>query len=423
MARLARVAYEFFFSYTRANNDAYLKRFFDDLSQEVRHRRGLGAEAAVGFFDQRSIELGEEWDAAIVEALNTSKVMLALASPAYFKSEYCGREWALFRRRCRVAAPPGGKTPPLLKTVLWYETPIDPLPAEVKATQMLFGDPAAPANRKGVYYLLKRHADHASAYADLIDALAQQIVEAADAHPLPPLAPLPTLAQTPSAFAQAIAAAPAAAPAGPRHVSFIYVAAHPAEIAGARPTDAYVDAGGGDWRPFYPADPRRVHPLMQHVASDESLDFSSAELPFGPDLLQRIETAWQARQIVVLVVDPWSLHWDAQRQQPAYQDLLRRLDGRLDVHWCVLVPWNEADPAGAAERDAIQATVHSTFDRHVRLAPNPTFFRSGIRSADDLKSQVREVLQQLKAEVLRQAPVVRPVPAGPARAQLSGAGA
>ena len=76
------MAYEFFFSYTRANNDTYLKKFFDDLSQAIRDIRGEAQNAEVGFFDQRELELGEEWDAAIVSALQTSKVFVAVTSPA-----------------------------------------------------------------------------------------------------------------------------------------------------------------------------------------------------------------------------------------------------------------------------------------------------------------------------------------------------
>jgi hypothetical protein len=56
---------DFFFSYTRSDNSPYLKDFFDDLSVEVRMLRGPVLEtAAVGFFDQHDLELGDNWDAA-----------------------------------------------------------------------------------------------------------------------------------------------------------------------------------------------------------------------------------------------------------------------------------------------------------------------------------------------------------------------
>src|SRR5215831_919104 len=83
------MAYEFFLSYTRANNDVFLKKFFDALSQAIRDIRGSQPNEDVGFFDQRALELGEQWDQAIVEALQTSKVFLPVTSPGYFKSDYC----------------------------------------------------------------------------------------------------------------------------------------------------------------------------------------------------------------------------------------------------------------------------------------------------------------------------------------------
>lgn len=414
------MAYEFFFSYTRANNDEYLKTFFRDLSEEVRLRRGLPAGTEVGFFDQRELDLGEQWDETIVQALQHSRVLLAMASPAYFKSDYCGREWALFRERCRAATPAGQTVPPLLKSVVWIEHPIAELPPTVQAGQLTLGDPHALHNTKGVRHLLRREG-RKDAYMDLLDQLAGQIIQAGDAHPLPPLTQIPRLADVASAFSVGPAAAgPTQAPSGPRKVNFIYVAAHPSEIATVRPAEGYVDMGGGDWRPFYPADARRVHPLLQNVASDPALDFSSVELPFGDDLLARIDRAWNDREIVVIVVDAWSLHWDAQQAQPRYTRLLQQLDGRIDYHWCVLVPWSGDDPAAAAQEAAVRQQVRQTFDRHARLMPNPMFYRDDIRSVDAFRGSVAEVLTRLKEEVRKSAPVLRAVPGGPQRQLVSG---
>jgi FxsC-like protein len=421
------MAYEFFFSYTRADNDDYLKAFLKDLSEEVRLRRGLPAGTEVGFFDQREIELGEDWDAEIVQALQTSRVMICLSSPAYFKSEYCGKEWALFRRRCQAALTAAGQVPPLQKSVLWIEHPIALMPAEVQANQLTLGDPHAVHNVKGARHLLRRQGRQDADYIDLIDSLTTQIVQAADAYPMAALAQVPILQSVPSAFhaAPAMMSLVAQKPAvpvsvGPRQVNFIYVAAHPNDIAGARPVDDYADAGGGDWRPFYPSNQRQVHPLMQYIAADPALDFSSVEVPFGADLIERVQEAWKQRQIVVIVVDAWSLHWDSLRAKPQYRQLLQTLDGRFDYHWCVLVPWNEQDAALQAQSEQIRNVVRATFDRHARLMPNPMFYRDGIRSIEEFRAAVAEVLTRLKEEIRRTADVLRVMPAGPARAVVTG---
>ncbi|WP_157269923.1 toll/interleukin-1 receptor domain-containing protein [Azohydromonas aeria] len=425
------MAYEFFFSYARANDDAYLKQFFNDLSEDIRQKRGLPRGAEVGFLDQAGLDLGTEWDPAIVAALQDSNVLLAVASPAYFKSDYCGKEWALFRRRCEAAAGPGGQLPPLLKSIVWIKYPIEPLPHEVRSTQLLFADPQALHNEKGFRYLLRQLAVQQTLYNDLIDQLGTEIIEAGDTHRIPPLPPaqVPALAQVRSAFEAAAAEVAPARPgggitgggaSGPRHVHFIFVAANPQDFGPAFAADAYLEAGAGDWKPFFPDDVRPINPLLAQVAARDDLLFSSTEVPFGPDLIERVDAAWKQRQIVVIVIDPWSVHWDAQRHQPSYQALLRQLDARLDYHWCVLVPWNERSEPLSTQRDQVVATVLHTFDRHATLAPNPMFYRDGIRSAQELQSAVAEVLTRLKEEIKKRAPVERPVPAGPARLVVSG---
>jgi hypothetical protein len=46
------------------------------------------------FLDQTEIKAGEDWSRDISAALSQSLTMVALCEPAYYGSEYCGREWA-----------------------------------------------------------------------------------------------------------------------------------------------------------------------------------------------------------------------------------------------------------------------------------------------------------------------------------------
>jgi FxsC-like protein len=414
---------DFFFSYTRANNDAYLRQFFEDLSVEIRAIRGLPSDEAVGYLDMRELELGEDWDASLVEALQTCKVVVALASPGYFKSEYCGREWALFRERIQPAVGVGNKPPPLLKPVVWVPFKIESLPDEVRSGQLTFGDPQALHNVKGFRYLLKQIQEHRTRYNDLVESLAQEIVAAADGYPTPRLNQVPDLQKVLPAFGRVLtdSGAPAAPiVAGPKHVLFIYVAAHPEAFGNARKPEAYLDTGGPDWKPYYPDNVARIHRYVQKIVAGDDLDFTSEAMPFGANLIERIQEAERLRHIVVLIVDGWTLHWDSLQVAPVYQDLLRALDHRLDYHWCVLVPWNSNDLDAAPQRDAIAATVRNIFDRHANLAPNPMFFRDGIGSAEELKIALAEVLTRLKEEVKKRAPVRMPIPLGPAKSVVAG---
>jgi FxsC-like protein len=412
------MAYEFFLSYARSNNDAYLIKFFDELSEQVRLLRGLPKDHAVAFIDQREEQHGDDWDAEIVEALQTSKVLIAMVSPGYFKGASAVREWALFDVRCRAAAPPG-KTLPLVKPVIWIPLKDDDMPPGLKERHYSAGDPDAVQNKRGMRYVLRQLQEHGDEYVDLVEALAREIIDAADAHPLPRLPTVPKLqdVRVPPELEiskPGLAAAPVVIPSGPKHVRFVYVAASPQQFGNARVADPYVDVGGPDWKPFYPDSKARVHRFVQSIVANDDLDFTSDELPFGPNLLAEIDEAWRRRQIVVLLIDGWSLHWSAD-----FRATLTQLDQRLDYHWCALLPWNGNDPDNVANRALIDAAIKQTFGRH-QLNSNPLFYRSGIQSADELKAVLREVLVRLKEEIKKIASVDMPVPEGPPQAVVSG---
>ena len=411
------MAYEFFLSYTRANNDAYLQQFVKDLREVLCDRRGHPKDAAVAFFDQQELELGEDWDNAIVEALQTSRVMVPLFSAGYFKSEYCGKELALFEQRCRAAVGPGAALPPLIKPIVWVPFDMQQLPAAARAGQFTSGDPHALHNVKGLKYLLKQLQEYKTQYNDFVEKLADEIIRASDSHPLGRLPSVPKLKDVVSLFAPDApgAASTAAVPSGPKHVRFVYVASSPQRFGNARIRDAYLDSGGADWKPFYPSNTTRVHRFVQSIVASDELDFTSEELAFGPNLLAEIDAAWRLRQIVVLIVDGWSVQWD-----PQYRAVLSQLDQRLDYHWCALVPLNEQDPDYVANSAQIAKAVNQAFDRHANLAKNPMFYRDGIKSADDLKTALREVLTFLKEEIRKRAPVDMPVPAGPSKSLITG---
>ena len=366
--------------------------------------------------DQHDIELGSKWSDDIIDALQDCNALICVYSPAYFKSEYCGKEWQVFHSRCEAHAKKGNAWPKAIKPVLWISFMAADLPVALAAEQFKLGDPQAIHNTRGLKYLLKQYQQYQIPYNDFVEDLAAQIVEAGNAQTLPTITPAPELAATASAFARMAAAGPAPSPAsGPNHVRFVYVAADPREFGDARSADAYLDFGGPHWRPFYPACSTHVHQFMQHLVSDEELNFTSDELPFGPNLIADIENAWKRREIVVFIVDGWSLQWKKQ-----YRDVLHQFDQRLDCHWCVLVPWNESDADSVSKRKEILEAIDTTLYRHAQLMQNPIFYRANICSLDELRGVLREVLTRLKAEVRRNAVVERPVPHGVRKSVITG---
>jgi FxsC-like protein len=409
---------EFFVNYARANNDPYLRQFVEDLSEVVRDRRGLKKNDEVGFFDQQDIELGADWDATIVGALRTASTLVSLASPAFFKSEYCGRERALFRRRFAA-----GTQPPLIKPIVWIPFNAAHLPATFQASQFTVGDPDAVQNTKGVKYMMQQIQKYKVEYTAFVADFGAELIAAADQHALPPLANAPALGTIPPEWGSIASAKPAAAAAsGPKHVRFVYFAFDPASVGPARLKEPYQEVGGVDWKPFYP-DPTPIHLFAQKTVIGDELGFTSDCLPFDDDLLEQITAAWDARQIVVIVIDPWSLHWDTQTMAARRQQLLNALDRQNGFHWCVMVPWNEQDPDLGTEpqRTAIASTVINTFPFHGRLNKNPMFFRDGIKTLGELRQALTEVLPRLKDEIRKQAEVMMPIPEGPTKVVMRSA--
>ncbi|HEY5677168.1 MAG TPA: toll/interleukin-1 receptor domain-containing protein, partial [Myxococcales bacterium] len=356
------MSYDFFFSYRRADYDDYLKRFFENLCAAVCTRRGVDPKNGppVGYRDMEEIPAGSDWNDELKQGLQSSKVFVAMLSPGYLSSPHCGREWAIFDMR-RAQAARGGRLAPVLKPVLWF--PPQREPSRISATQR-FVLPVADSiyNQKGALFLLKRLNDHNTEYENLIDTLADQIVGDGDAAALPPLDALPAAASVAPAFAApppagAVAPAPTTGK-GPNHVRLIYVTVSPQDVGGARDPAPYLDEGGTDWKPFLPAEKTRVHVLLQGAVANARLDCDTHAVAFGADLEEQIQDAWQARNIVVLVVDGWSVQWNQE-----YRDRLKKIDGRLDYHWSVLVPRNKQDPDEEAARSRIAAALAEAFDR------------------------------------------------------------
>jgi tetratricopeptide (TPR) repeat protein/ADP-ribose pyrophosphatase YjhB (NUDIX family) len=49
------------------------------------------------FFDRREIRTMDDWERRILDGLHASKLMLAVLSEHYFRSDYCKKEWAVYR--------------------------------------------------------------------------------------------------------------------------------------------------------------------------------------------------------------------------------------------------------------------------------------------------------------------------------------
>ena len=90
----------FFVSYSRKNGGEGLDRFVSRLEKAVQQH--VSVDGPVIFFDKQDIEPGADWPEALENALGTARAFVAVYAPAYFESEYCGKEWSAFASRCAL---------------------------------------------------------------------------------------------------------------------------------------------------------------------------------------------------------------------------------------------------------------------------------------------------------------------------------
>jgi FxsC-like protein len=421
--------YDFFFSYRRADFGAPMREFFTDLAEDVRKLRGLNKNENMAFFDQEEIETGDNWDAALLDALQQSRVIVPLYSPAYFKSEYCGKEWQNFHlRRQAYAEQHGGVEPPVIKPVVWIPirkdnklTLPDNVSEAVKRVQYTWKEEDSAINQQGLEQMVRLKASNTKLYWDFVRGFAEEIKDAIEQIGLPPLANVPALEHIPSAFSVATPLAPAAAvaarPGFRRHVRFIFAALDPVHLGGGRDPAPYQDLGGPDWKPFYPDLHRRIGALAAHIVSDADLDFDSDQIEMTDDLAGAVRAALEDGKPVVVFVDRWSLY-----ASQDYQDIFREFDGRNFNNCAVLLPWNPGDPELAANRQNIDPVIADVLHFRSQYAPTSPYYCKDVDSVDNLNQTLHAVLNQIQAEMRRNAPVRRAVGSGIARPLINGPG-
>lgn len=398
--------YWFFFSYARLDRDPYLKKFYSELADSVRVNAG-GSREEIGFFDTEDIEPGQEWPAALAAALQTARVLVPVYTPSYFTSEYCGREWRVFEERRRSA---GGR-PPVILPVLWV--PQDKLPSnlpdavlDLQYSHEQLGDMYV---REGLRQLM-RQSRYLDVRRQIIDGLAERIVEIGRQHPLPALAAPPSIKEVASAFQPPPGAPAPAAPSGsgnvgPRYVQFVFVAGRRNEFELQKlrnRLEYYGGEGGPDWQPYLPDLAEEIAILAMEVAASEKLRYEA--VPLDERLIQRLDEAERDNKVVAIIVDTWTLRLEQ------YHRFMREYDRRSYQNCVVLVPWNYDEETKLTEetlKQAVQLTFVNRF-----LSRDPNTFIDTIRSPEELRTNLSRALNAARMRIFTVAEVKKRAESG-----------
>ena len=178
----------FFNSYARldANKHSKLNSVIDELRTIVRGKVGATDVEQVGFWDTRDIKTGADWERRLGDAVRKARVLVCFCSPTYFNSEFCAKEFEIFRLRLQNAI---AAIDPLrvVVPVIWEP---GSAPEVLKRFQRVNPD-LPPDYCSGGLRALRRIKGTRGQYGQAIEALADVISNAIKAMPELPELPGP----------------------------------------------------------------------------------------------------------------------------------------------------------------------------------------------------------------------------------------
>ncbi|WP_328477238.1 TIR-like protein FxsC [Actinoplanes sp. NBC_00393] len=170
----------FFISYVHdsGEDDRHVRRFYEKLNHDVLIFAGRRQSESAGFCDC-SIRLGQLWSPALIENLSTAQVFIPIMSPAYFQSEACGKEWALFVSRLSRTDRSGSPDSSIIP-LLWVPMTVPGIAEPYQFKEATFG---AEYDRVKLRALIrgKRHRDEYDAFVQL---LAERVVTLSQVAPV-----------------------------------------------------------------------------------------------------------------------------------------------------------------------------------------------------------------------------------------------
>lgn len=346
----------FFLSYARSDDrSAFVVKFYNDLLKQL-DLSEFGSPDQPAFLDQERILLGADWGRTLGDAVGHCRSMLALYSPAYFRSVYCGKEWSAFRERLLQYRAETDIDARALIPVLWEPVP-GPLPDDVVRIQ--YAEPSLGADyaRHGLLHLLRTD-PAGSAYRKVVEVIADRIRLAASRFRLPTVTDL-DLERVSGCF-------PVDRVESPGHVQVFLAAVTVDSTPPGRRCQDYYGREPRDWSPYHPpARPTIAHRAQRVIVNEGHT--TSLEV-VDQDLSRKLDAARENNQTSVLLVDAW-----AARVTP-YRVPLTDYDAHNHPVTGVLVPCDEADEESGPQNDELWQDLRQVFSRNwVRRIDDPMF--------------------------------------------------
>jgi FxsC-like protein len=369
----------FFFSYAHVHRDKELEQFFEDLCEEVKVHTPYGAkDHRLSFRDGNNLPLMEEWRENIMEALQTSALLVCATCPAYFSSRFCGQEYYIFDQRRRILQ--NSPLPPVILPVIWVPDPWAPsdVLGRVKWDQ---GEMDERYHTKGLRWLMKGAPGQ---YERCVMLFGEAIGKDWRARPnLPRIENVASFPDIPNAFVRADwreAASPQGWLPGPRVANFVFAAGLSKQFP--EPRGRY-GTTPSEWRPYFPPEPNTVSDLARQATKQQSLLFR--ELPIDQHLDDELKSACDRKNLTLVVADAQTLGHCA---------AITVFDQENWHGTAVLVPWS----GDREDWKQHSRTLSGTFP--VRSQANAPPFHAPIETRPEFERTLEITLAELQATVI-----------------------
>ncbi len=344
----------FFLSYSRQDHQQHALAFFEDLRAEVRSRAGSSPDEEVGFIDN-GIQPGHRWPDDLRQALNRCDSFIALTSPSYYNSEYCGKELRTFLDRLAEHERVFGRRPGTLFQLRWNKIDMSEVPATVSEYQMYVCQNPSRYYDEGVRMMIQRRR-RSVAYDKFLLELADRIVTATRkdqmlSSAVPPLHQIEPLFPAQRGPLASVNSETWSDRTG--FVHFVVASASRDELRNVRHDLSYYGASPEDWRPYGEGE-RPIVDFATVVASEQRYAGGVVRIDRLPDLLR---WAAEKRQIVIVIVDAWSPLMARNR------DALVEYEATRTAGSAVMVPWSQADREARDNANYLRATLTAVFPR------------------------------------------------------------
>jgi FxsC-like protein len=405
------MSYKVFVSYARMDrsprgepsaND-HIAQFVEDLSVGIRARIG-GDVDKMCFFDTALQTVGVDWTRRINEALGSVQIFLPLLSPTYFQRGFCAQEWHAFEERIAKALPKD-QAFRCVVPILWESSRFLTHPLPPGLFESTYVDDSFPKqyakNGLRVLYELPRYRRYKTEVVDQLSVLIATQLQSATLPPTTDLSPVGQLSndwiprETRAVSGSHSSQKPESHRPGPRYARFVFLVPTQGELPPERVgRDAYGDTPH-EWRPFLPSFAEDVELMASEVSVAKRLVYERIDYERDKAtsaILQGIEHAERAANIVVVIVDAWSVYVGA------LDNFLKAYDQRNFVNVLMVVPWNHDDTDTRTHISQLRAQLEGALRRRVAF-PDSRHFLSDISSIEQLKNALEKTLEELRVKL------------------------